>query len=108
MPIPPVSTSSKYRWSACSKIEIRSRVTPAVGSTIAMRRPANTLNSDDLPTLGLPTIVTTGTVTVHPLESACLRFEGPVIIIKRYRDPSGREPEVVRLTDPGEHLPCVP
>src|SRR6266516_4545064 len=40
---------------------MRSRVTPGVGSTIAMRRPASQLNSDDLPTLGLPTIATCGT-----------------------------------------------
>src|SRR6266852_1869206 len=38
----------------------RSRVTPAVGSTMAMRRPASQLKSDDLPTFGRPTIATTG------------------------------------------------
>src|SRR5438477_11315725 len=38
----------------------RSRVTPAVGSTMAMRRPASQLNRDDLPTFGRPTIATTG------------------------------------------------
>src|SRR5207244_1609279 len=38
----------------------RSRVTPAVGSTMAIRRPASQLNSDDLPTFGRPTIATRG------------------------------------------------
>jgi hypothetical protein len=31
---------------------------------MAMRRPASQLNSDDLPTLGRPTIATTGTATM--------------------------------------------
>src|SRR5436190_23054044 len=46
---------------------MRSRVTPAVGSTIAIRRPASQLNSDDFPTLGRPTIATRGTgmVVLH-------------------------------------------
>ena len=39
---------------------MRSRVTPAVGSTIDMRLPASQLKKDDLPTLGLPTIATEG------------------------------------------------
>src|ERR1022692_476500 len=42
---------------------MRSRVTPGVGSTMEMRRPASQLNSDDLPTLGRPTIATWGTAT---------------------------------------------
>ena len=44
----------------------RSRVTPAVGSTMAMRLPASQLNSDDLPTLGRPTMATTGTAMTTP------------------------------------------
>ena len=36
----------------------RSRVTPAIGSTMAIRRPASQLKTDDLPTLGRPTITT--------------------------------------------------
>src|SRR5258706_15888886 len=41
----------------------RSRVTPAVGSTMAMRRPASQLKTEDFPTLGRPTMATTGTGT---------------------------------------------
>ena len=63
MPMPPVSTSSKKRSSILMRLVIRSRVTPAVGSTMAMRRRASQLNSDDLPTLGRPTMATTGTGT---------------------------------------------
>src|SRR5262245_40032808 len=47
-------------------VETRSRVTPAVGSTMAMRRPASQLNSEDLPTLGRPTMATTGRDTATP------------------------------------------
>ena len=36
----------------------RSRVTPAVGSTMAIRLPASQLKRLDLPTLGRPTIAT--------------------------------------------------
>ena len=36
-----------------------------VGSTMAMRRPARQLNNDDLPTLGRPTIATTGSATAQ-------------------------------------------
>src|SRR5215472_6301806 len=63
--MPPVSTSSTKRLPTLTRLETRSRVTPAVGSTMAMRRPASQLNSDDLPTLGRPTMATTGTATVH-------------------------------------------
>src|SRR5271165_2515805 len=65
MPMPPVSTSSKEQLSPWTSVDTRSRVTPAVGSTMAMRRPASQLNSDDLPTLGRPTMVTIGTATGH-------------------------------------------
>src|SRR5262249_39487879 len=65
MPMPPVSTSSTKRSPILSKAETRSRVTPAVGSTLAMRPPASQLNSDDLPTLGRPTMATTGTAKVQ-------------------------------------------
>src|SRR5260221_137206 len=60
MPMPPVSVNSKNRPSASTTVSSRSRVTPAVGSTMAMRRPASQLNSDDLPTLGRPTMATLG------------------------------------------------
>src|SRR5438105_3055476 len=49
----------------------RSRVTPGVGSTMAMRRPASQLNSEDLPTLGLPTMAICGTGTAI-LRAGCL------------------------------------
>ena len=38
----------------------RSRVTPAVGSTMASRLPASQLKMLDLPTLGRPTMTTCG------------------------------------------------
>src|SRR5262245_18464062 len=60
MPMPPVSVRSKYRPPASTMVETRSRVTPAVGSTMLIRRPTSQLNSDDLPTFGRPTIATTG------------------------------------------------
>src|SRR5208282_1072521 len=60
MPMPPVSTNSNQRSPSCTNVLTRSRVTPAVGSTIAMRRPASQLNNDDLPTFGRPTIATWG------------------------------------------------
>src|SRR3982751_6400695 len=40
----------------------RSRVTPAVGSTMAMRRPARRLRREDLPTLGRPMMATMGSM----------------------------------------------
>ena len=39
---------------------MRSRVTPGVSSTIAIRRPVSLLKSIDLPTFGLPTMATMG------------------------------------------------
>src|SRR5579875_3986396 len=57
-----------------TRVEIRSRVTPAVGSTMAMRRPASQLNSDDLPTFGRPTIATRGMVTVFSESSLGCRL----------------------------------
>ena len=58
IPIPPVSMSSKYRLSFSMMCFIRSRVTPAMLSTIAKRRPTNQLKILDFPTLGRPTIDT--------------------------------------------------
>src|SRR5262245_20156196 len=66
MPIPPVSVSSKNRPSCSMVVETRSRVTPAVGSTMLIRRPASQLNSDDLPTFGRPTMATIGSGTTQP------------------------------------------
>src|SRR5438128_507365 len=66
VPLPPVSVSSTNRRPTGTTVLTRSRVTPAVGSTMAIRRPASQLNSDDLPTLGRPTMATTGTDTVTP------------------------------------------
>jgi len=67
MPIPPVSTSSTKRPSTSSRWGMRSRVTPAVGSTIARRRPANQLKRLDFPTLGRPTMTTWG-IAMQPLS----------------------------------------
>ena len=39
---------------------MRSRVTPAVGSTMLIRRRASQLKMEDLPTLGRPTMATIG------------------------------------------------
>jgi len=58
--MPPVSTSSTYRSCRLSRWVTRSRVTPEVGSTMAMRRPASQLKRLDLPTFGRPTITTCG------------------------------------------------
>ena len=79
MPIPPVSVTSKKRSSASIRVEMRSRVTPAVGSTMLIRRPASQLNIDDLPTLGLPTIATRGTDTgmLRVTETAGRESAGP-------------------------------
>ena len=58
--MPPVSTSSN-QWSLYSiRVVMRSRVTPAVGSTMEMRRRASVLNRLDLPTFGRPMMVTLG------------------------------------------------
>src|SRR5436309_4525647 len=78
--MPPVSISSKKRPPDSTTVATRSRVTPAVGSTMAMRLPASQLNSDDLPTFGRPTIATTGTAT-GPLRHAC--FERSLIVAGR-------------------------
>src|SRR5262245_3900380 len=74
MPMPPVSVSSTKRSSRRVRAETRSRVVPAVGSTMAMRLPLSQLNSDDLPTLGRPTMATTGTATARP--SSWPRYDG--------------------------------
>src|SRR4051794_38743670 len=60
IPIPPVSVRSKNRPPASTMDDTRSRVTPAVGSTMLIRLPTSQLNNDDLPTFGRPTIATTG------------------------------------------------
>src|SRR5882757_284270 len=60
MPMPPVSMISQQRPPYSTTVPTRSRVTPAVGSTMLIRRPASQLNSDDLPTFGRPTMATTG------------------------------------------------
>src|SRR5438270_3534479 len=67
MPMPPVSTSSKKRSSSLTRAVTRSRVTPAVGSTMAILRPASQLSNEDLPTLGRPMIATIGTA----MEGLC-------------------------------------
>ena len=58
--MPPVSTNSNQRPSYSSRVEMRSRVTPAVGSTMEIRRRASMFSKLDLPTLGRPTMATLG------------------------------------------------
>ena len=59
-PMPPVSTSSSTRPSSSIRCTSRSRVTPAVGSSIAIRFSMSQLNRLDFPTLGRPTMTTWG------------------------------------------------
>ena len=47
---------------ACASASLRSRVTPGVSATSALRRPASRLNSVDLPTFGRPAMTTTGSM----------------------------------------------
>ncbi len=60
-PMPPVSTSSKKRSSWQIKCDSRSRVTPGLSSTMAIRTPASQFKMLLLPTLGRPTMTTCGT-----------------------------------------------
>ena len=72
---------SKYRSSSFSKYFMRSRVTPAISSTMARRTPANQLKMLDLPTFGRPTMDTCGMdigIFVFVLRNAC------VTITRRY------------------------
>jgi hypothetical protein len=57
---PPVSTTVKRRPFHSAVPYTRSRVVPGMSSTIASRCPMRRLKSVDLPTLGRPTIATTG------------------------------------------------
>src|SRR5688572_8405188 len=68
MPMPPVSMISQKRSPCSTTVDTRSRVTPAVGSTMLILRPASQLKSDDLPTFGRPTIATIGSATTEPQE----------------------------------------
>ena len=58
--MPPVSTMSKVRPRHSHSAYRRSRVTPGVSSTMERRRPTSLLKSMDLPTLGRPTMATSG------------------------------------------------
>src|SRR5262245_41546193 len=95
MPIPPVSTSSKYRSPTCRTVVTRSRVTPAVGSTMLIRRPASQLNSDDLPTFGRPTIATIGR-SIGEFQIPSSRFQAR----SRLRLVSDSEPATCNLELP--------
>ena len=64
--IPPVSTSINSRLSHSHLAYILSLVTPGVSSTIDRRFPMSLLKSVDFPTLGLPTIATTGNAIYQP------------------------------------------
>ena len=55
---PPVSCTQKRWFAHSAKYEFRSRVTPGTSSTTASRRPKKRFVSEDLPTLGRPTIAT--------------------------------------------------
>src|SRR5205823_2500042 len=55
---------------------------------MAMRRPAKALNSDDLPTLGRPTITTAGTVTFG--SSLWVYYNKPQPPLAAQRGPKGR------------------
>ena len=57
---PPVSTSRNSRPCHSPTTSLRSRVTPGRSSTIASRRPRIRFIRVDLPTLGRPTMATTG------------------------------------------------
>ena len=63
---PPVSTSVNGRPCQAAATSLRSRVTPGRSSTIASRRPMIRFRSVDLPTLGRPTIATTGLMRGPP------------------------------------------
>ena len=56
---PPVSTSRNSWPHQSASAKLRSLVTPGLSSTIACLRPIIRLNRVDLPTFGLPTMVTT-------------------------------------------------
>ncbi len=57
---PPVSTTTKVRPFHSASSSTRSRVTPGFSSTTAARRPTMRFTSVDFPTLGRPTMATTG------------------------------------------------
>ncbi len=63
---PPVSCTMNRLPAHDASYETRSRVTPGMSSTTASRRPRMRFTSDDLPTLGRPTMATTGTATADP------------------------------------------
>ena len=58
--MPPVSTMEKARPRHSASAYRRSRVTPGLSSVIAIFLPATLLKKVLLPTLGLPTIATSG------------------------------------------------
>ena len=60
---PPVSMRRKSRPAHSARYVTRSRVTPGVSSTTATRRPTMRLTRVDLPTLGRPTIASTGSAS---------------------------------------------
>src|SRR5918993_303893 len=70
---PPVSTRRKDRPSQSASTSLRSRVTPGFSSTMAARRPTTRLRRVDLPTLGRPTMATTGRLIGSPPRRRALR-----------------------------------
>src|SRR5262245_2706670 len=73
--MPAVSTSSNAAPPSSTIAETRSRVTPGLGSTIEMRRPAIALRSDDLPTFWRPTMAMMGSLS---MGSGGLYYRDPV------------------------------
>ena len=67
--IPPVSMSVNLWFCHSQSAYTRSRVTPGVSSTMAMRLPAIWLKKVDLPTFGRPTIATNGLAICPPPQS---------------------------------------
>src|SRR3954447_20796291 len=91
MPTPPVSVRSKKRPAASTMDDTRSRVTPAVGSTMLIRRPASQLNRDDLPTFGRPTMATMGRATTKTSDKAGSRRVLTTESQRTQRKTGGRE-----------------
>ena len=60
MGMPPVSTTANERPFHSTGSSMRSRVTPAVSSAMASRRPESRFTRVDFPTFGRPTTATTG------------------------------------------------
>src|SRR5436305_7073315 len=112
---PPVSTTRNSRpFQSASKI-LRSRVTPGSSSTIASRRPTMRLTRVDLPTLGRPTMATSGGACVISTARSALEgfaqrhpvggddLDGPRQVGRRRAVEEG----ALRQTDVGQQVPVA-